>query len=696
MSLPEIRNIAVVGASQNPTKLGTVILNNILNNGFTGNVYPVNPNYPTVLGEVCYPRVSEIKGDVDTVVVVVPAAQVVEVVQDSAKKEVKTVIIISAGFRETGPAGLALENQIAQIASKYDMRIVGPNCLGIMNTVSKLNATFANNLPKPGNIAFLSQSGAFTTAMLDMASEQNVGFYEFISLGNKLDVSELDYLKKWVDDPNVGVIGMYLEEFADGNNLVDLAVSTNKPIVVLKPGSSSAAQKAIGAHTGSLAGDSVIAKTAMDKANIVTTESIVELFDTLRVLSTGRLPQDRGVTIVTNAGGPGIMLADLLSDKNLELVKPTKETQQQLRIDLPPTAAVGNPIDLVGDAQADRYQAALDTLLKSEITTNVLVMLTPQYVTQVEETAKKIIAAWQGSNKLIIPIFSGGTHIQPGMQLLWEAGIPAFIDPADAVNALANTVNYASTEKYVEPAPEIEVSPAPIYRPQVQELVAQNTEVVPTDLAQKMVRSVGITLPQEQLVTTFEQAAKFADTVGFPLVLKATASQMLHKTETGGVITNISDYDKLEKSLFELKQILKNNDAEVLVQQQIAGGSELFVGVQRDGASNVYADDGKGFGHMIIFGTGGIHVELYKDLVHGLLPMDRISMQKLVEKAKVGKIIDGWRGKKALNKTALLDMLMSIQNLIFQYPEIASLDINPVILTPDICVAVDVKIFIKA
>jgi acetate---CoA ligase (ADP-forming) len=698
-----ISHIAVVGASQTPTKLGTVIYNNILQGGFSGKTFPVNPNYPTIMGTQAYPSVDAIPEDIDTVIIVVPAEHVSGVVDDCIKKgTVKLVVVISAGFAEAGQEGIARQERLVRKCDAANIRLIGPNCLGVILPHQSLNASFASFLPKPGNIAFAAQSGAFATALLDMAAAENLGFASFITFGNKADLNELDLLQQWADDPQVKVIGMYLEGFVDGNDFVALSKKVNKPIVILKPGQSKQAAAAIASHTGSLAGPAATTAAALAAAGVIQVGTITDLYATMKLLALMPKSADgqnqrnyQGLAVLTNAGGPAVMVTDMIEEYGLTQVELTAETQATLKTQLPPASNLHNPIDILGDADAARYSFALQTLIQAAEVEAIMVLLTPQYVTQVEETAKAIAIVCHQSDKLILPVFIGGAQVQHGLDYFESQGIAAFTQPEHALQALSHLRKQSQlTAKSQSDA----ISPS--YGPNVEHLRAvlkqllpeSGTVVVPGEMAGELARSVGITLPDEQIISTTEEAQAFAAKVNFPVVLKLTGPDALHKTEVKGLVLDIDSVEKLNAAFTDL--FARAHSGQLLIQKQLSRGLELFIGADRDGGANVYTPEGKGFGHLLVFGSGGIYTEVYRDTANLLLPAGMDQFRELVQRTKAAQVISGARGKQKLALDALIHQLAAVSQLVQTYPEIKSLDINPLILTEDAAICVDLKLIV--
>ncbi len=695
------QSIAVIGVSDVTTKLGTIIYNNIITEGFEGQVYPVNPNYKEIFGKKCYPKVSDIPENIDLAVIVIPAEFVFGVIKDCVAKKVKSAIIISAGFSETGLPGRKLEVEMTAYAKKNGLRILGPNCLGITVTKSKLDATFAAQEVEEGNIAFLSQSGAFNTAMLDLAMDKSLGFSHFVSLGNKADLNEMDFLEYWLNDPLVKVIGMYIEEFEDGRDFLELIKKNpHKPIVILHPGETLEAQKAMSSHTGSLAGSSSMIRTALKQHGVIQVDGIEKMFNTLMMVSHSKVPLGDKVAIVTNAGGPGIIITDEVVKIGLTLGELSEKSKEDLKKSLPPAASINNPIDLIGDAQADRYRVAIEIIEKDQNIDSIICLLSPQIVTQIEETAKLLTSLSMISSKPIIPVFIGGKYVQPGLERLHNNKVAAFDSPEIAVYALKRFSEYGNflNEQNSNTATRI-IREDGKHTKEVAKYLSEETTALPESIVRMLAKEVGLDTPKESVINNIEEGIEFTKSTSYPLVLKASTEDIAHKTDVKALFLNIFSEEDLKKTYEELKENIleatKKQSPQILIQEQIKANEELIIGANRDGDSKVY-ENGKGFGHILLFGKGGIYTEVYKDISMGLVPMEDNNFAKLIDETKISQIIKGVRGLKSLAYDDLIKTLKAVQKLVLLYPQIESLDINPAMITEQRCVAVDIKIFVKA
>ncbi|MCB9790109.1 acetate--CoA ligase family protein [Candidatus Nomurabacteria bacterium] len=683
------RSVAVVGVSSDPKKLGSVIFNNILKNGYQGLVYPVNPKYSELYGYQAYSDIKSIPHPPDLVVIVIPTEFVIASVKDCVRAGVKNLVIITAGFKEVGPSGAELEDQLIEIVEKNDMRLIGPNCLGIICTANDLNASFAAQHPDKGNIGFLSQSGAFNTAMLDLAENKMLGFNYFVSLGNKANINEIDLFEEWYKDDEIKVIGAYIEEFDDGRKLAELATKNrNKPAIVLNSGISEAGKRAVQSHTGSLAGSARAVKTALRQAGIIQVDSIEKMYSNLMMFSWCPYPQGDRVAVITNAGGPGIIITDILSSAGLKLATLSEESKKFLEEFLPNTASTNNPVDLLGDALADRYDKAIKIISKDPGVDSILVILTPQLVTQIEETAKVIIDFYKESDFPLIPIFIGEKYVEPGLQRLWENHIPAFQYDEEAIGALKNLVDFSTrirTKKAVRQPRSNEGK----FKGRVVRAHKDGQLGLPGDLTKSLIEEAGIDTPLEVVSDSFDGLLEYFKKGKYPVVIKATAEDIPHKTEKSMIYLNIfkeKDLERNYRSLVEtIKQVSGNKKPNVLIQEQVFAKEEVILGINYD----------ENFGHIILFGKGGIYTEVYNDTSTRLVYAGHEELEEMIDETRVSRVLHGARGLEKLPTDKIVKTLEGLQRMILRYPEIKSIDINPAMVTINRCVAVDVKIYVN-
>lgn len=701
------RGIAVVGVSQDPTKIGSTIFSNLIASNYGGKLVPVNPKYQEVFGYKCYKGLEKIPHRIDMAIMAIPGEFALDVVKDCHKKGIPNLVIISAGFSEVGGKGVELEQKLASYAEKYKVTILGPNCLGLLVTSENMNASFSAVNAAPGDVAFMSQSGAVCTAMLDKAAEDSFGFSHFVSIGNKLNLNENHLLDYWLQSEKVTAIGAYLEEFADGYDFIMAKrwAEREKPIVVIKPGKSLAAQKAISSHTGSLADNDAIVKTALRKHGITKVDDINEAYATLKAFSWSELPKGKRVAIVTNAGGPGIVSTDMAVAAGLELAEISQDTQSLLHKDLPAAASVTNPIDIIGDAPAVRYEHSITVLNQAKEVDAVIVILTPQVVTQIEDTAKLLINISKQAQKPIIPVFLGGKYARAGLERLADNQIPAFSELGTAVRVLAHLANYQTYLDTKAKSP-VELGDyisrrSGVITSKLETLIDDSSptpKAIPEELVSELLEKFEFTVPAHRVVHSLEEAKAALEHVNFPLVVKATTEDIVHKTDFKAIYLGISSESELEQALSELQGNIyartKREHPPVLMQEMIDSQEELFIGARRDGGADVYDSSGRGFGYLLLFGKGGIYTEVYHDISAALLPLTKNQIKKLVDSVKVAEIVHGARGHKALAVNKLVDTILRLQKMLLTYPQIKEVDFNPVMLSYRDCYAVDTKIFV--
>ncbi|MBU0494162.1 MAG: acetate--CoA ligase [Chloroflexi bacterium] len=687
------QSVAVIGASREPEKLGYGVLHNIVQYGYQGAIYPINPKADEILGLPAYPSILDTPGDVELAVIVVPGKFVPGVLRECGQKGVRGVVIISAGFRETGTAGLKAEHELMSIAREYDMRIIGPNCLGIIDTVCSLNASFAAGMPVPGEIAFMSQSGALCTAILDWAVATSMGFSRFVSFGNKADVSEVDLLQAWGEDDHTKVIIAYLEAITDGELFLKTArrVTHQKPIIAIKSGTTSAGSKAVSSHTGSLAGSEQAYETAFRQCGVIRANSVQELFD-LSVAFVNQPPlQGNRVVIVTNAGGPGIMATDALEVAGLQLASLARETVDTLREYLPPAANFYNPVDVLGDSLADRYGQALDTVLQDANVDGAVVILTPQAMTQIVETARVIGQIAPRCGKPVVSCFMGQERVSEAYPTLREAHIPNYGFPEHAINALGALYQYQ--EWLSRPEPEIlrfKVDPERAHR--AIETARDDHRLTLGEMeAREVIAAYGIPVPNSRLAESSDQAVQLANEIGYPVVMKIISPDILHKSDVGGVkvgMINAAEVrDAFDLIMYRARRFMPDADIwGISVQQMVPQGKELIIGVNRDPQ----------FGPLIMFGMGGIYVEVLKDVTFRLAPLSRLDADEMIREIRTYRLLRGVRGEPPVDFKSIIEVLLRVSQLVTDFPEIVELDINPLMALEDRAMAVDMRMVVEA
>jgi acetyl coenzyme A synthetase (ADP forming)-like protein len=671
------KSVAVVGASRDPEKLGYSVLANLQEAGFSGDLYPVNPKADEILGLEVYPSVLDIPGPVDLAVIVIPYRFVPAVLEQCGQKEISSVVVITAGFREAGREGLEREMELVEIAHKYNLRLIGPNCLGVIDTATPLNATFAAGMPPGGPIAFMSQSGALGTAVLDMAMAGRIGFSKFASLGNKADVSEIDLLEAWGDDSDSRVILIYVEGLPDGQKFMDVArrVTRDKPVVAIKSGVTASGSRAVSSHTGSLAGSEAAYKAAFRQAGVLRATSMEALFDYARAFAYQPLLKGDRIGIVTNAGGPGILATDALEHADMEITRLSSETTRALTDYLPGAASVGNPVDVLGDALADRYEHAIRLVLDDPNVDALMVIVTPQAMTEIEKTAHAVGRMAQESDKPVMGCFMGEARIEAGIDILWQYGVPNYPFPERAAAALAAMRDYrCERERPIFERKSSEVC-IPVVRELFDRVRAEGRVSIGDAEAWTVLDCYGFTIPQSRLAKTPEEAVQIAEDIGYPLVMKIASPDILHKTDVGGVKLNLRSPDDV-RDAFDLMVYRAGRympDARIWgcqVQQMVSGGREVLVGMSRDPQ----------FGPLVAFGLGGIYVEALKDVSFRVAPFSPEEADEMIREIRSYPLLEGVRGEPPADHEAMVDALLRISQLVTDFPEIVELDINPLMV----------------
>ena len=686
------KSIAVIGASNREGSVGRAVFTNILLNQYTGTVYPVNPRDHSVSGVRAYSSVQDLPESVDVAVVIVPAPIVSSITEECGRKGVKGLIIISAGFREVGEDGARLERQVSDIARKYSMRLVGPNCLGAMNTDPsvRLNASFASQMPAEGSIAFASQSGALGEAVIDYAAGEGIGFSKFISVGNKADVNENDVLEYLREDPQTKVILLYIEDIVDGRRFVDTVtrVTQEKPIIAVKAGVSPEGAKAASSHTGALAGSDEAYNAILKQSGVIRVESIIYLFDYARAFAKQPLPRGNRVAIITNGGGPGIMATDASVRYGLKISQFSEATKAKLRAGLPKEASVNNPIDLIGDAQADRYGLALGALLDESVDC-ALVLLTPQAMVDLKKVAETIASVGPASGKTILTSILGLTDITPAVEVLESNGIPHYVFPESAVRALAAMYEH---QRWID-RPRTQMRHFDVDLEKAQEIVSRAKRAgltnLPQDDALKILSIYGLPVIRTESAASKDEAIGAARRIGFPVAMKIVSPDVIHKIDVGGVKLDLNSgadvsnaYDEIQKNV---KSHVPNARMEgVLLQEFLTGGTETIVGIHRDAK----------FGPLLMFGMGGIYVEAYHDVSFRLAPIRELSATNMITEIRGSKILHGFRGQPSADTGAIAECIQRLSQLSVELPEVADLDVNPLVALSQGCRALDARIII--
>ncbi len=691
-SLLNPHSIAVIGASRDHQKIGSQVLSNIIKGGFIGQIYPVNPNSDLIQSLKAYPSIKNIEQSIDLVVISVPNVVVEKCIDECIEAKVKSIIIITAGFKETGSEGAKLEQSITNKLKAANIPMLGPNCLGLIVPSTNLNASFSATTPILGKIAFLSQSGAFGTAAIDWASNHNIGFSIFASLGNKAILNENDFLKNL--PPHTKAVAMYLESISDGNEFQKVAnqISSKIPIILLKPGKSEKAKQAAISHTGALTGADSVITTAMNQCGVLRVDTSQELFDLIKAFSF--LPQLTGnkVAIITNAGGPGIMTTDAIELSSLQLAQISQNGQEKLAQILPREANIHDPIDLIGDAKAKRYEDALCVVINEPEVDAIIVILTPQSSTEIEQTAQSIVTHSKSSNKPIIAAFMGGTLVEKGVAVLNKNKIPCFTYPEQAVNTLSRMWEYTEKKNGLQLINSLTTTTY-IHEPTIKNLldgiVKEKRTILMQSETEQVLTCTNIQFPKKIKVENLTQAWNATLEIGTPVVMKISSPNIIHKTESHAVILNLITQEQVNEALFHLtntiNQLKDSSNSTIYVQKQIAIETEIIIGMKRDPI----------FGPVIVVGTGGIYAEIYKDTSSLIAPFTKQQAYVALTKTKVFKILNGYRNKPIMDTEPIINAIMGLSNLSLTYPQILEIDINPLALTEHSVIALDARVILS-
>ncbi len=695
-------SVAIVGASRDPHKIGHIVLKNILSFGFKGKIFPLNPHETEPIeGLPVFPDYTHLPEVPDLALIAIPAALVLTELEKIAEAGTRNVLIFSAGFKESDAEGQERERDLVALIKKYKLNCIGPNCLGLVNTAHHLNATFGEAPQMLGNIRFISQSGAIASSLFDWAETTGVGFQEFITLGNKATLGENDLLEYFISLPSPTAplepglsayqpIGLYLESITDGQAFVRVAkkIAQHNPLFILKPGKSAAAQHAMHSHTGAMANDDAVLNAALETAGVIRCEGTEDLFDLARALSWENAPEGPRVAIVSNAGGPGVVSTDSISAEGLELAPIDSRTKGLLTAHLPRAASILNPIDVLGDALADRYGNALEAVLKEKAVDAVLVILTPQIMTQIKETAALIGQLSAQYGKPIMCSFMGGKLISEGETILNSSKIPSFRFPERAIKTLAKMWRWKKWQKNtfsLSAAPTITDAQITASQHIFHAAKKKNQNNLSSLEAGKLLKIYRIDTPPTRLVKNLKEAHAFTKKAHWPVVLKISSPEILHKTEMGGVIVNISNLKELTAAFKNLQSKLTSPADAIQIQKQVEKGVELIVGVKRDSS----------FGEVLMFGAGGTLAELVLDRNLLLLPAGRAEIERLVSQSKIFQLLQGFRGEKPFALDAIYTLIENLATMALHNADWKEIEINPAIVTHQKAWAVDGKVVLN-
>jgi acetyltransferase len=687
-------NVAVVGATETPGSVGRTILWNLISTPFGGTVFPVNLKRPSVLGIKAYPSVSAVPAEVDLAVIITPAPAIPGVIRDCAAAGVKGAIVISAGFKEMGPQGAELERQVLVEARKGGIRVIGPNCLGVMSPPTGLNATFGRGMARPGSVGFISQSGALCTAVLDWSFRELVGFSAFLSIGAMVDVGWGDLIYYLGDDPRTKSILIYMESIGDARSFLSAAreVALAKPIIVIKAGRTAQGGKAAASHTGSLVGSDDVFDAAFERSGVLRVSDISDLFHMAEVLAKQPPPKGPKLTILTNAGGPAVLATDALITSGGELTELSKETFAEFNTFLPSSWSRNNPVDIIGDATPERYAKALNTAAKDPNSDGMLVILTPQDMTDPTQIAEQLKPYANMGGKPVLASWMGGPEVAAGESILNAAGIPTFAYPDTAARMFTHMWHYSANLRSLYETPVL--APATPERTRAEKIIQdarQGGRTVLTEFESKQVLAAyGIPIVETRVAKTEQEALKAAGEIGYPVVLKLFSETITHKTDVGGVQLNLKDAEAVSAAYRRIESAVKEKAGEghflgVTVQPMIKlEGYEIILGSSLDPQ----------FGPVILFGLGGQLVEVFKDRALGLPPLNTTLARRMMEKTKIYTALKGVRGRKAVDLVELEQMMVRFSQLVVEQRWIKEIDINPMLASPDRLVALDARVVV--
>ena len=695
------QSVAVIGAKDDPDTVGATLMKNLLESSFDGEIYPVNPKRKEVMGKPCFRSIEEVPGPVDLVLIVTPAPTVPGVIQQCVDAGARTAIIISAGFKEMGLPGLELERATLEIARKGGLRIIGPNCLGVMNTVHGLNATFAASMAHQGNIAFISQSGAMCTAVLDWSLREKIGFSLFVSIGSMIDVDWGDLIDYLAKDPHTNSILMYIEDVGDARAFLAAAreVALTKPVIVVKAGRTVQAAQAATSHTGALAGSDEVFEMAMKQMGILRVERISQLFNMANFLSKQPIPKGPRLAIITNAGGPGVISTDAAVLAGAEIAPLSELTFAELNAALPEAWSRSNPVDILGDATPERYAMAIEIVARDSNSDGILVALSPQDMTEPTKTAEKILPYANLPGKPIIASWMGGDAVAEGARMLEQAGIPTFDYPdtgSELFGAIwgrdlhLHTLYKTSLMNYEEDGERVSKEIKPSVDKIFEEIIDQDRSIL-TEYESKLVLSkYGISVNETLLAQTKDEAIALAKKLGYPIVLKISSTIITHKSDIGGVKLNLRSEEDVVRAFDEIEHAVsvyaKGVPFEGVVVQKMfqVDGHELILGSSVDSQ----------FGPVILFGSGGKYVEIYKDYALALPPLNATTSKNLIFQTKISQILKGTRGQKAIDFAKLEEALVRFSQFIVSHPVVKECDLNPLIVSQKGVIAIDARIIL--
>jgi acetyltransferase len=685
------RGVAIIGASNKPNKLSYGIVKNLTLYGYQGGIYPVNPKVDEILGYQCYPDILSVPDPVDLAVIILPASYILPILSDCQKRGIKAVTVISGGFKELGPDGELLEQKVLQFVKEHDMRMVGPNCVGTMSLHTGLNTTFISGVPDKGGIGFLSQSGAVLGGVVDFVKGKGIGFSHFLSLGNEADVTETDMIEYLGDDPHTQVIAAYVEQIRDGQNFLKIAkqVTRKKPIVLLKAGRTSAGARAVSSHTGSLAGSHTAYQAAFKQSGVVEVQAVNDLFDVSQALALQNLPKGKNVAILTNSGGPAALMSDSLANNGFSMADLDTKTISALREVLNPSAQVANPVDMLGGAEPHEYEKAMQFLVEDPNVDVIVPILVPQSLVNPVEVAEKIAQIAESTEKTVIACFMGDSLVLEPRKLLHSRNVPMVVFPESVGVILGAMKTYADwlSRPIEEPAifDDVNVDTAKSIIDQASQIGSMG-EV----LTRPLLNAYKIPLIAGEVAAFEQEAVRVAEAIGFPVVMKINSPDILHKSDLGGIRLGLQDKDSVRAAYQEMivgisKKMPEAHIEGVLIEAMAPKDQEVIIGMKRD----------PGFGAMMMFGLGGIFVELFQDVSFRVAPLTKRDAIEMVQSTRAAKLLTGYRGQNPVDVDAVIDTILRLSQLAIDFDEIEEIEINPLLVLEKGVLALDGRVILK-
>lgn len=695
-------SVAIIGASERQETVGYAVLNNLLTMGFEGEIFPINPKRDSILGHKAYPSLTAVGQKIDLAVIATPAQSVPGLIHECGKLGIQSVIIITSGFAEIGEEGAKLQEEIEKLRIEYKMRIIGPNCLGVINPWIGLNASFAGKMPGPGKVGFISQSGALCTSILDWAISNNVGFSNFVSIGSMMDIEFADLIDYFNDDEKTESIILYVESIKKPEEFIKAArrFTARRPIFAIKSGRFEEGSKAAASHTGALAGSDEVYEAALERAGIIRVKRVKDLINVAQSLSMQEIPQGNRLCILTNAGGPGVIATDAVIERGGKLAALTDKTMDSLNEALPSFWSHGNPVDVLGDARADRYEKAIDICIQDENTDALMIIFTPQAMSEPVQTSRAVSRIAKKYRKPIFTSWMGAEYVEEGVKMLLKYGIPSYQTPEQAIDAFSFMHKYNELRDKLSQgdaegaAVAVKVSSETIdkYKKLMTDIKQEGKRDFLNEVETKsLLEEYQIPTTKTQLAVTAEEAVQIAESIGYPVVLKIQSPQILHKTDAGGVMLSLKNAEGVIEAFNKIVQNAKEYDGQAIIEGvtvqkmvRLTDGIELIIGLKKDPV----------WGPAIVFGSGGVNVELLQDSAISLLPINKFFAGKLIEKTKVYKLLKGYRGQAGADLDYLANILVNFAQLVADFPEIQEIDINPLVIKGNQAIALDARVIV--